>query len=111
MVAVARKKISRTSPTKKKRRDRRQIQHICDALYQVLNEEHPMTVRQVFYRMVSSGVIAKTEAEYKSTICRLLAKLRRQEIIPYRWIADNTRWMRKPRSYSSLFAALQDTAN
>jgi len=31
--------------------------------------------------------------------------------IPYGWIADNTRWMRKPRTYSSMEAALQNTAH
>jgi hypothetical protein len=30
--------------------------------------------------------------------------------MPFDWIADNTRWMRKPRSFSSLEAALQHTA-
>ena len=32
-----------------------------------------MTVRQIFYSLTTQGVIAKTEAEYKHTVCRLLA--------------------------------------
>lgn len=61
-----------------------------------------MTVRQVFYQLVSLGVVAKTEAEYKGTVSRLLSKMRRRHTLPYDWIADNTRWMRKPNSYGSL---------
>jgi hypothetical protein len=69
-----------------------------------------MTVRQVFYRLVSQGVINKTEGEYKSTVVRLLAAMRRAGELPFQWIADNTRWMRKPTSYSSLVQALERTA-
>jgi hypothetical protein len=69
-----------------------------------------MTVRQVFYRMVSLGVIDKTEAAYKGTVCRLLGLMRRERVIPFGWIADNTRWMHKTRSYSTLEAALERTA-
>jgi hypothetical protein len=69
-----------------------------------------MTVRQLFYRLVSLGTIAKTEAEYKGTIGRLTVEMRRAGELPYGWIADNTRWMRKPSSHSSLDEALRRTA-
>lgn len=68
-----------------------------------------MTVRQAFYQLVSRGAIAKTEAEYKQTVVRLLTEMRRAREIPFGWIADNTRWMRKPTTFDSLEAALQDT--
>lgn len=68
-----------------------------------------MTVRQVFYQLVSRGVIAKTESEYKQTVVRLLTEMRRADEIPFGWIADNTRWMRKPRTYSSLASMLQQS--
>jgi len=66
-----------------------------------------MTVRQVFYQMVARGFIAKTENEYHTVVCRLLTKLRLNGTIPFGYIADNTRWMRKPRTYDSLRDALQ----
>lgn len=66
-----------------------------------------MTVRQVFYQLVSRGAIAKSEAEYKGTVCRLLANMRRDGTIPYDWLSDNTRWMRKPDTYSSLMQGLR----
>jgi len=80
------------------------------AIMRALIDENPMTVRQVFYRLVSAGVIDKTENEYKSTVCRLLADMRRDGDVPYSRIADNTRWMRKPATYSNLEQAVQETA-
>ena len=79
-------------------------------IYTMLEAENPMSVRQVFYRMVSDGHIEKTEAAYKGTICRLLALMRRERVLPFDWLADSTRWMRKPRSYSSLEECLRITA-
>jgi hypothetical protein len=71
-------------------------------MYELLASENPVTVRQVFYRLVSRGIVARTESEYRSTVARLLAAMRREGAIPYRWIADNTRWMRKSQSYACL---------
>ena len=79
------------------------------AIYETVEADHPATVRQIFYRLVSTGVIDKTEAEYKGTVCRLLVELRETGRLPYSWIADNTRWMRKPRTYDSLSQMLQIT--
>lgn len=78
-------------------------------IHDVVAEEQPMTVRQVFYQLVSRAVIPKTESQYKSTVCRLLADMRRSGEIPYSWIADNTRWMRKPKTYSSMSSMLELT--
>jgi hypothetical protein len=100
--------VSGSSSTK--RRSKRDIEIIEDAIYEALLEDKPMTVRQVFYRLVSNGVIGKTEGEYKSTVVRLLGRMRREGAIPFHWIADNTRWMRKPRTWSSLESMLKRTA-
>jgi hypothetical protein len=83
---------------------------IADAMIRALEADRPMTVRQLFYRLVSGAVIAKTEAEYKGTVVRLLGELRRDGAVPFDWIADNTRWMRKPRTHGSLAEALRRTA-
>lgn len=93
------------------RRSRAQMATIKAAIYDLLVEEQPCTVRQVFYRLVSAGVIGKTEGEYKSTVVRLLGEMRRNHEIEFSWIADNTRWMRKPRSYSSLESMLKHSAD
>lgn len=100
--------MSETSPTK--RRTRTELDSIRNALYETLAADNPATVRQVFYRLVSAGVIEKTEVEYKGRVCRLLAEMRRDGSLPFDWIADNTRWMRKPTSFSSPEQALRQTA-
>jgi hypothetical protein len=97
-----------TSPTKTRRRTKAAVQAIRDAIYAIVEEYQPMTVRQVFYQLVTRGVIAKTEAEYKTTVCRLLVQMRREGQLPFHWIADNTRWQRKPRTYGSLQAMLNN---
>ena len=68
-----------------------------------------MTVRQLFYRLVSRGTIGKTEAEYKGTVVRLTVEMRLAGEIPFDWLADNTRWMRKPQTHSGLEQALVRT--
>lgn len=78
------------------------MEAIREAMMDALEEDQPMTVRQVFYRMVSVGAIGKSENEYNNTIIRLLKDMRLSGEIPFSWIADNTRWQRKPRTYSSL---------
>lgn len=65
-----------------------------------------MTVRQVFYRLVTANAIPKEDREYKQTVCRLLVKMRREGRIPYGWIADHTRWQRKQATYESMADAI-----
>jgi hypothetical protein len=100
----------RARSIKRARRTAGEIETIKSAMIDLLQDEHPMTVRQVFYQMVSRGVIPKTEAQYKQTVCRLLIQLRREGVLPYDWIADNTRLQRKPRSFQDLDDALEFTA-
>lgn len=67
----------------------------------------PMSVRQMFYRMSVQGQVDKTENGYRR-VQNALAEMRRAGAIPYTYLADNTRWVRKPRSFSNLGAALAD---
>ncbi len=95
------------SPVKRRRRrTKADMQAIRTAMYDALEEDHPMTVRQVYYRLVSMGDIDKTEAQYQ-TVCRLLVEMRRAGDLPFDWLADATRWQRKPTTHSSLKAMLQ----
>jgi hypothetical protein len=89
------------SPIKRTRRTKSDMQAVRDAIYKVVKRYKPMTVRQVYYQLVTRDVIEKTEQQYKA-VCRLLADMRRERVIAYSWIADNTRWMRKPDTYSGL---------
>ena len=97
------------SPVKRQRATRAQMAERRLALYEIVAEQQPMTVRQVFYQATVRGVVDKTEESY-AKVQRLLVDLRRQGVLPYEWIADNTRWMRKPRTFSGPEEALRNTA-
>ena len=47
--------VYRSSPIKRERRTRREMDQLRAELYRILSEEQPMTVRQVFYQAVSRG--------------------------------------------------------
>lgn len=93
----------------KRRRTTAELAAIGDAIVRITAADHPMTLRGLFYRLVSEGLIPKTENEYEK-VGRYLLKLRRVGAVPYAWIADSTRWMRKARTYGSLEDALRHTA-
>jgi hypothetical protein len=61
----------------------------------------PVTVRQMFYMLTVRGAVEKKESGYRKAQ-RQLVLLRREGEVPYNWIADNTRWMRKPTTYAGL---------
>jgi hypothetical protein len=91
------------------RRTKAEIQESKQQLYAILEAYHPQTVRQAFYQMVSAGAIPKTEAAYQGTVVRLCGLMREDGDLPWDWIADSTRWMRKPDSYSSIEEAVLRT--
>lgn len=91
----------------KHRRTKSAISELRETIFNVVQRDEPMTVRQVFYRLVTMGAISKTEAEYKTTVVRLLGDMRREGQLPYRWIADNTRWVRQETTHNSVQDALE----
>jgi hypothetical protein len=99
------------SDIKRFRRSKATVTSIRDAIHDILEEDNPQTVRQVFYALTVRGVIKKAEIEYQRTVIRLLVEMREAGKIPFHWIADNTRWMRKPTTYVGLDACLKNTAN
>jgi hypothetical protein len=98
------------NPIKRSRRTKAAVGSIRDVIVEILSKNNPQTVRQVFYAATVRGVVAKVEGEYKRTICRLLTEMREAGKIPFEWISDNTRWMRKPSSFTSLEACLNASA-
>lgn len=99
------------SPIKRSRRSKAEMEELRTRLHEVCEEFRPATVRQIYYQFVSRGYIEKTEADYGNVVCRLLGLMRTAGELPYEWITDSTRWMRKPDSYSSLDAMLRVSAS
>jgi hypothetical protein len=109
---MAVEEVNGSSPIKaRSRRNRAEMDDIRAAIFELLAEDNPQTVRQVFYALTVRGVVQKTEMEYKHTVCRLLCEMREDGTIPFSWLADNTRWMRKPTTFSGLQSCLDATAH
>jgi len=98
-----------TSPTKRQRATRGEVEAKWRALHEIVERQQPMTVRQVFYQATVTWLVEKTEAGYRK-VQLALAEMRRAGFLPYHWLADNTRWQRKPVTFSSIEEALNDTA-
>lgn len=100
-----------TDRPKRFRRTKSDMAYLMNALIEIVEQEAPMTVRQVFYQAVTRKLIDKTEAEYKETIVRLLADLRREGLIDWYNIVDNTRLIRRPATFDNVQEALKNTAS
>jgi hypothetical protein len=95
---------------KRPRRTKAVVTGIRAAITDLLSKDNPQTVRQVFYALTVKGVIAKAEIEYQRTVVRLLGEMREAGQIPFEWIADNTRWQRKPTTFTGINACLNSTS-
>lgn len=101
--------VYRTSPVRRHRRTKAELNLLDTTIISVCAEDHPLSVRGVFYRVMSAGVVEKSEKAY-SAVQREVLKLRRSGALPYEWIADGTRWHLKSPSWSSVEQALADAA-
>jgi len=97
------------SPIKRARASKAEIEDRRSAFYAIVEAMRPMTVRQVFYQATVRRLIEKSQAGY-AKVQTDLAIMRREGWLPYDWLADNTRWQRKPRTFGSVKEALDDTA-
>jgi hypothetical protein len=98
------------SSTTNTRRGRAEMAGIRAAIIGLLSADHPQTVRQVFYQLVTRGIIEKTEGEYQRTVIRLLAEMRLNAQVPWSWIVDESRRVRETQTFDSVRDALEDTA-
>ena len=97
------------SPIKRHRSTKAEVERRREDLYEIVEAMKPMTVRQVFYQATVRGIVEKSEAGYAKVQTDLVL-MRRAGEMPFDWLADNTRWQRKPRTFDSVEQALQDTA-
>jgi hypothetical protein len=93
------------------RRTKAEMDVIRHAIVATATAGTGMTIRHLFYKLVSASVVEKTEAEYDGTVARLAVELRRSGDIPYRKIIDGSRLYTAPTTYTGIKAAIQDTAS
>lgn len=99
-----------SSTVKRSRRTSGQLGDLDDAIMAAVAAETPVTVRGVFYRVVSAGAVEKTEHGYRA-VGRQLVKLRRARRAPYSAITDGSRLRMKPDSWSDVDQMLADAAS
>lgn len=83
----------RASPIKRDRRSKERMELLDAQIIAVLSEDHPQSVRHVFYRMTDPRLqepVDKSDRGYRHVQERCV-KLRRAGRIPYGWIADMSR--------------------
>ena len=98
---------------KRHRRTRAELAKIDAAIYEIAQAERPATVRGLFYRVVSRGLVPKTDKGKDNgyaVVQREALKMRRAGDLPYGWITDGSRLRLKPRSFTNAQAALENTA-
>jgi hypothetical protein len=83
----------RASTLKRDRRSKDRLNQLDDQIVAVLQEDHPQSVRHVFYRMTDPRLpepVEKSDRGYRHVQDRCV-KLRRSGRIAYSWIADMSR--------------------
>lgn len=78
---------------KRRRRTKEQCETLDRQILAVLKEDHPQSIRHVFYRMTDPRLaepVEKSDHGYQQVQARLV-KLRREGIVPYGWLADMSR--------------------
>jgi hypothetical protein len=97
------------SPVRRRRRTNAELAGVDEAIVDAVRADHPVTLRGVYYRVVSAGAVEKTEKAYQ-LVGRQLLKLRRSGVVPYSWITDGTRWVTRPTTWTGIDEMLEDAA-
>lgn len=79
---------------------------IRDAVAELTTEYKVMTVRQIFYALVSRGIVPKTENGGYRPVQEQVLRMRKDGMLRWRFVADGTRFQRKPESWQSVDDAL-----
>jgi hypothetical protein len=66
---------------------------LLEVACEVLAQQHPMTVRQVYYQLVSRQVIENNRGQYQA-VSNALVDASKEGVIPWDWIEDR---LRRPR--------------
>jgi len=76
----------------------------------VNNEDEPITIRHLFYRLVGQKELEKTESAYH-LLCGHLSNWRRAGDVAWDAFADSTRWHRRTATFDSIENALENTVD
>lgn len=102
----------RATSIKRERRTPARMEQLDRQIMDVLEADHPQSVRHVFYRITDPRLpepVEKSERGYRHVQDRI-AKLRRAGLLPYGWITDATRRGHHTPTYDSEGAFLRAAA-
>lgn len=68
----------------------------------ILVAEQPLTLRGLFYRVVSAGFYDSTDRANYLQLGRVMTTLREAGVVPFSWLVDGVRETLKPSSWSGL---------
>lgn len=74
---------------------------IREAVLALTEEFKTMTVRQIFYALTVRGIVPKDETGGYRPVQTQVLKMRRDGLLPWAFVADASRWQRKPESFDS----------
>ena len=80
------------------------------AVARLVEHFQPCGVRQMFYQAEVGGLVEKEKSGYDK-VQRAIVWLRQEHYMPFGYITDATRWMRKPASFSNIEDALRNTVD
>jgi hypothetical protein len=83
---------------------------LADTLAIIDGSDDRISIRHLFYRLVSRGSIPKTETAYKGLRSHL-TKWRRACAVRWKSFTDNTRWHIKTRTFDDMREALDETVS
>ena len=74
---------------------------LVERAVQVLSAEQPMTIRQLFYRLVSVQALENNVRDYKK-LSRVMTDARESAQVPFEWIVDRSRPTYTPNVFNDL---------
>lgn len=77
-----------------------ETKRLIDAALSILEREQPMTIRQLFYRLVSIGEIQNSLRFYQR-VSRVMTKAREDRRCPWGWIVDRSRPAYQPSVWAN----------
>jgi hypothetical protein len=75
-------------------------QKIIEAAKAVLGDDRPMTLRQVYYRLVATQVVENSKSSYQA-VGRAIVQARKSGEIAWEWIEDRLRQPRNNRGFDN----------
>ena len=92
------------------RRTRAELEIIDAAIVAAARKEAPVTVRGLYYRLVSQKLIPKDDTGY-GLVIREARKLRQTHVLPWHHIVDGSRHSVEPWTYPDVGSAISEIAD